>query len=350
MARSAAGEAGADAAGAPGACAVATAPGKAILFGEHFVVHGMPAVVCAIGIGVTVTAGLLPSAVRVDSPLGSYRAAGAGEGVPGGLPAPLAAVCGISMEAGRRAGTGLRVRVDSGVPLGAGLGSSSAWCVAAAGAVQAACGEAGAGPPSAAGAAEAAVRHERASFGRASGADTAACAHGGFGTYRTGGLGWRRLGAGCRVRLVVADTGQAHSTRRMVEAVSRFREESRAEFDRAAAAAGRIAARAAAALRAGDVPAIGRLMSENHTLLSGIGVSTGRADALAEAAREAGSPGAKITGAGGGGCVIALPAAGRGGEEAVAGAMRGAGAAECFAVDAGVAGLEIRMLPQAPGP
>ena len=354
MARPAAwgsGAATAAGAAATAAGAAATAPGKAILVGEHFVVHGTPAIACAIGMTVTVTAGLAPPpAVRVVSPLGTHAGDSTGAGsMPPGTPAPLKAVWRIGAEAAQRAGTGLHMTVDSGVPLGAGLGSSSAWCVAAAGAAQAACGRGAAGAPPAEGAAEAAVRHERAAFGGASGIDTSACAHGGFGTYRAGGRGWELLDAGCGMRLVVADTGQPHSTRGMVEAVSRFREERRAEFDRAAGAAAGMAARAAAALRSGDSPALGRIMSENHELLSAIGVSTGRADALAAAAVDAGSPGAKITGAGGGGCVVALPGAGEDGEARVARAMRGAGAAECLAVDAGVAGLRIRMLPRAAG-
>ena len=329
--------------------AAARAPGKAILFGEHFVVHGGPAVACAIGMGVAVRAGPLAEgavealwedgdpSVLVSSPLGEWRGdAGGGRGPPGVLPAPLAAVCRIAMSAAGRAGASLSVSVDGDVPLGAGLGSSSAWCVAAVAAVRAAIGE----ECDRDGVAEAALEAERAAFGRASGVDTAACTHGGFGVYRAGGpdAGWRPLGAG-KLRLVVADTGISHSTAEMVGAVSRFRDGNRAEFDAMAGESARIARRGEQAILGGDAAALGRCMSESHALLSRIGVSTCESDALAEAADKAGSPGAKITGAGGGGCVIALPAPGAGGEDAVMYAMMDAGAEQLFAIDAGAEGV-----------
>ena len=340
-------------AGAAGAArhATAAAPCKAILFGEHFVVHGSPAVACAVDRTVIAAAGPRRHGVRVDSPLGpACEAATLDSDMPGGVPAPLEAVCGIAMSAARRNGAGIHVSIDSGgVPLGSGLGASSAWCVAAAAAVRAAFGE----ECGAAGVASAALGAERASFGGASGVDTAACAYGGFGVYRTGGgagAGWRPAASGARLRLVVGDTGMRHSTAEMVGAVSRFRDKNRAEFAAMAGESAGIALRGEQAIGCGDIPRLGRLMSENHALLSRLGVSTGKADALAEAATGAGSPGAKITGAGGGGCVIALPGPGKEGEAEVSRAMRDAGAAGCFAADAGVAGATIRIPPRMPGP
>ena len=334
-------------AGAAGAArpAVADAPCKAILLGEHFVVHGSPAVACAIDRTVTASAGPRRRGVRVDSPLGpACEAATPDSDMPGGLPAPLAAVCHIAMSAARRRRAGLCVSIDSRVPLGSGLGASSAWCVAAAAAVRAAFGEeCGAG-----GVAAAALGAERAGFGGASGVDTAACAYGGFGVYRTGGgagAGWRPVASGGRLRLVVGDTGMRHSTAEMVGAVSRFRDKNGAEFGAMADESAGMARKAEQAICRGDVQGLGRLMSGSHALLSRLGVSTGKADALAEAATGAGSPGAKITGAGGGGCVIALPGPGKSGEEEVSRAMLDAGAAGCFAAGAGAAGASVRTPP-----
>lgn len=318
--------------------AAARAPGKAILFGEHFVVHGGPAVACAIDRHVTVSVEpLRDGTVRVDSPFKVPCEAPPGGDMPGGLPAPLAAVCHIAVSAAGRAGTGLGVGVDSELPLGSGLGSSSAWCAAAVAAVCAATGEECGEDV----VAEAALEAERAAFGRASGVDTAACTHGGFGVYRAGrpDAGWRPLGAGRPLRLVVADTGIAHSTSEMVGRVSRFRDENRAEFDMMVDESARIARHGEMAIGGGDAAALGRCMSESHALLSRIGVSIVEADALVEAAKEAGSPGAKITGAGGGGCVIALPAPGAGGEDAVMDAMKNAGSTATFATDAGARGV-----------
>ena len=323
--------------------AAARAPGKAILFGEHFVVHGSPAVACAIGRHVAATVGPLErGAVRVDSPLGGPVEAPLGEDMPGGLPAPLAAVCGMAASAAGRAGAGLHVGIDSELPLGSGLGSSSAWCVAAAAALRAALGE----ECSMDGVHAAALGAERAAFGGASGVDTAACTYGGFGSYTAGGsdAGWRPLDAGGPLRLVVADTGKIHSTAEMVGAVSKFRDENRAEFDMMAGESARIARYGERAIGGGDTTALGRLMSESHALLSRIGVSTGAADALVEAAERAGSPGAKITGAGGGGCVVALPAPGAKGVRFVVNAMLSAGAIRCFDTNAGVRGVHAHVV------
>ncbi len=320
--------------------AAARAPGKAILFGEHFVVHGSPAIACAIGRHVTATVGALErGAVRVEAPPWEPVEAPLGEDMPGGLPAPLAAVCGMAVSAADRAGAGLRVAIDSELPLGSGLGSSSAWCVAAAAAMRAALGE----ECGMDGVHAAALEAERSAFGGASGIDTAACAYGGFGSYTTGGpgAGWRPLDAGGPLRLVVADTGKIHSTAEMVGAVSRFRDENRAEFDMMANKSTKIARYGEVAIKGGDTAALGRLMSESHALLSRIGVSTDAADALVKAAEGAGSPGAKITGAGGGGCVVALPAPGSRGEDAVMKAMENAGSPLLFATGAGTKGVHV---------
>lgn len=317
----------------------ASAPGKAILSGEHFVVHGAPAIACAIGRGASASAEpLREKVVRVESQVWPACEVRLGEDMPGGLPAPLAAVCGMAVRAARGAGAGLRVAVDSRVPLGSGLGASSAWCVAAAAAVRAAVGEG----LDAAGAEAAALESERGAFGMASGIDTAACARGGFGAYSMEG-GWRPLDGAGRLRLVVADTGRPHSTAAMVAAVSSFRECNRAEFGAMADESAGISRRAEQAISGRDRSALGRCMSEGHELLSRIGVSTDAADALAAAAEGAGSRGAKITGAGGGGCIVALPGPGKDGERSVKEAMLDAGAEDCFATDAGAEGVRVRV-------
>jgi len=51
---------------------------------------------------------------------------------------------------------------------------------------------------------------------------------------------------------------------------------------------------------------LGRLMNFNHGLLESLGVSSRSLDSMVWAAREAGAHGAKLTGAGGGGCIVAL--------------------------------------------
>jgi len=60
------------------------------------------------------------------------------------------------------------------------------------------------------------------------------------------------------------------------------------------------------ALEKGDLTSLGRLMNINHGLLSSVGVSNIALERLVYAARRAGAFGSKLTGGGGGGCMIAL--------------------------------------------
>jgi mevalonate kinase len=68
---------------------------------------------------------------------------------------------------------------------------------------------------------------------------------------------------------------------------------------------GKIARRGIDALICGDYEAVGRTMTENQIMLKSIGVSCPELDALIKAAAPS-SLGAKLTGAGGGGCMVAL--------------------------------------------
>ncbi len=124
--------------------------------------------------------------------------------------------------------------------------------------------------------------------------------------------------------LLIAQGGAAPPTRVMVEGVRQRYEADPHRFGAYFARMGALAREARAALEAGDLPALGALLDENHRLLSAIGVSTPQLDRLVTAARQAGAWGAKLTGAGGGGNTIALVPPER--KEAVKKALRSAGA------------------------
>ena len=113
------------------------------------------------------------------------------------------------------------------------------------------------------------------------------------------------VGIGGPFRLLVAQVEAGADTGRMVASVAALREAH--PVARALCAdIGVLVAEAETALTAGDQAAVGRLMNLNHGLLSALGVSTARLDAAVHAARAAGALGAKLTGAGGGGCMVAL--------------------------------------------
>ena len=300
----------------------ASAPGKAILLGEHFAVHGAGALVCAIERRTRVTCGPRQGGVRIRSMYGeaTFDDARSIEGVEEHHRPVL--------HMARSAGGCLDVTIESDVPAGVGLGSSSACCVAAAGAiVKGAIGDIDS-------AISEALCAERTVFASASGADTIACAVGGVISFSC------QMHEACEVRgspsLVIAGTGKTHSTAEIVAAVRRRKEADEARFVSLCEDVNGMVADSIAALRSGDLVALGSHMRENHRCLVDIGVSDASLDRIVAAA-SATSYGAKLTGAGRGGCAIALVD-----ESNVArtlDAMRDSGATTVFRSTIGARGL-----------
>ena len=85
----------------------------------------------------------------------------------------------------------------------------------------------------------------------------------------------------------------------------RFRENNEDLFESLCTQESVLVQNALFALEKNDLAALGLLMSENQILLERIGVSTERLGLLIKEAKKT-AYGAKITGAGGGGCIIAL--------------------------------------------
>ncbi|MBK8903956.1 MAG: mevalonate kinase [Anaerolineaceae bacterium] len=127
------------------------------------------------------------------------------------------------------------------------------------------------------------------------------------------------------LRFVVADTGVRSSTKIAVGDVRRQYNEQPARFAQIFDACGRIARTARMAIETGSVTQVGQLMTENHGWLQKMTVSSSELDRLVAAALEAGALGAKLSGAGRGGNMIAL-VADDGMETAVRTALHQAGA------------------------
>ena len=292
-----------------------SAPGKVYLFGEHAVVYGEPAVPCAIERRATVTAEARDDdrlRVRADDlTLDGFTVtwggdAGARPDVD--VPTPLVeAAMGYingAVEQARDAAdaseTGFDVTIASEIPLGAGLGSSAAVVVAC---IDAATRELGVElDPQ-----EVADRAFRVEYevqdGEASRADTFCSAMGGAVHVR--GDECRRLSDVPNLPFVVGYDGGTGDTGALVAGVRALKEEYGFAAD-TVEAIGDIVRRGERALDDGDVEEVGRLMDFNHGLLSALGVSSRSLDAMVWAAREADALGAKLTGAGGGGCIVAL--------------------------------------------
>jgi mevalonate kinase len=272
--------------------------GKVILLGEHAVVFGQPALGGALRRGVRAAAS--PGPALLEVPAWGLRAA------PEGTAAADRAFAAILVATGAGAAT---VRAEPAIPARAGLGSSAALAAAVA---RALCDDEG----RVAAAVDAA---ERVSHGNPSGLDAALALHGGFGLF-TRGAGLTPLAAPV-LTLCIGETGAPRDTGALVGAVG-----ARVAADPTAAVLverlGALARAGARVLAAGDLAAFGRSLDAAQDGLARLGVSSPVIEALCTAARRAGALGAKLTGAGGGGCVIAL-APGR--EAEVLAAWRSAG-------------------------
>jgi mevalonate kinase len=188
-----------------------------------------------------------------------------------------------------------------GLPPGAGLGCSAALGVALLDAIDKALGVA----RSRAELGMRALEWERFFHGAPSGIDNAAAALGGLIRFERG-HGVSRLSGPIPLHLVVAHSGERSETKDMVAHVTRELDRqpqrTRRRFDEVSALVGQ----AESAIRRGDTRALGRHLDRNHLVLSALGLSTPKVEALREQAKLAGALGAKVTGAGGGGCIVAL--------------------------------------------
>ena len=290
-----------------------SAPGKVYLFGEHAVVYGEPAVPCAIDRRATVTATTREDdRLRVhaqDLSLDGFTVEWGGEtderpdvDVSETL---VQAAMGYVEEAIHQVRdatedpeAGFDVTIDSDIPLGAGLGSSAAVAVAA---IDAGTRELGVELTDEE-LADRAYRVEHAvQDGQASRADTFCSTMGG--AVRVEGEDCRPLEAPS-LPLTVGFDGGAGDTGELVAGVRALRER-HAVAATVVETIGDLVRRGERALREDDLETLGELMDLNHGLLAALGVSARSLDEMVWAARDAGAS-AKLTGAGGGGCVVAL--------------------------------------------
>jgi mevalonate kinase len=270
------------------------AAGKIILLGEHAVVYGRPALAAGLGLGLEVEMRAGAGGPRVESDHGAL----ADDPRPARLVAEAAAALGV-------AANGLAVRIRSELPSGAGLGSSAALAVAVLRALAAAAGRRLAPGEEL----DLARRLEAIFHGQSSGVDPAAAAQPGGGCFR-----FVRGEPPCitplRLRatlpLVVLLGERPRSTGAAVTGLRARWEADRARHERLFDEVAAVVDDGARAAEAGDLPALGRAFDRNQELLRTLGVSAPDVDALVAAARAAGALGAKLTGGGAGGAVIAL--------------------------------------------
>lgn len=274
-------------------CAIA--PGKIILFGEHFVVKGKP----ALGLAVSVYA-----KVCVDKGSGRIYSKQLGEISQGSqareaielIKTLVSKLHDCSLD-------GVDVLIDSEIPVSAGMGSSAAVSVATAFATAYYCRN---DPPDRDVVNRIAFEAEKKIHVRPSGVDNTLATYGGFVMYKSGAF--ERVGVSLppEARILVVDSRVKRSTGKVVsdvlERYSRLENVMKHIYDGGES----IVYTALDALRKGDLGTIGELMTVNHGLLWSIGASSKICDDLVHMLLEGGALGAKISGAGRGGVVIGL--------------------------------------------
>lgn len=308
----------------------ATAPGKVILFGEHAVVYGRPALAAPIThlrarAVVRQTGG--PDVALIAADLG--RAGTLATARPDN---PLAAtVRVVEQHTGRSVPPGISLTITSDIPIASGLGSGAAIAVAVIRALAIVLEL----PLSREEVSALAYKVERLHHGTPSGIDNTVIA------FEQPVYFVRRQPDNLiepfvmsrPLRLVIGDTGTRSATRDVVGDVRRRRDAAPERFETIFDACARLAEAGRAALARGDLDAAGRLMRENHDWLSLMTVSSPALDRLVAAAVEAGAKGAKLSGAGRGGNMIALVDADS--ETDVSEALLSAGAVRVFRSDIG---------------
>jgi mevalonate kinase len=274
--------------------------GKVILFNEHFVVYGIPAIASAIGSATS--ASVLPfdgegwtlEDNRNATP--GYKA--------GKLEHQNESVERILKASGIDVSKNpIRIVLEGDLVAASGVGASAASCAAMARAlsdffhlgfsddrIN-----------------ELAYEGEKAYHGNPSGIDNTAATFGGLIWFVKGEPNTiERLKLKKPVEIVMGNTGIVANTKAAVAGVRERRDEEPEKYAAIFNQAGELASRSRKALEDYDMEAVGRQMNENHELLKSIGVSCRELDLLVGLARSNGAIGAKLTGGGLGGYMVAL--------------------------------------------
>jgi len=336
---------------------IASAPGKIILFGEHFVVHGTKAILAAIDKRVTVTSTITKKpTLKINSQLGTFE-------IPMYGPSGDVTKDGVNIEMlshqipptksedfAKSAyfdsfknefipfvylvaklsnitkttnmppmlldPDGLEITIDSDIPIGVGLGSSSACCVAAAASLYALFREKTGSDTwsyltkkysfqidenETKFILSLAKDAEKTIFPDSSGADCTVCTYGGMIEYPS----IKKIDNTFDLNLLIANSMIPHNTKNSVEKVNKFKENDEERFSQLCDLETKLIGEVITVMKNNDTAAFGLKMSENQKYLEEIQVSNDTLRGMISSLKEI-SLGTKITGAGDGGCVIAL--------------------------------------------
>ena len=192
--------------------------------------------------------------------------------------------------------SGLEVTIDSDIPIGVGLGSSSACCVAAAASISELFKEL-----SSEEILNLSIEAEKTIFPDTSGADCTVCTYGGMIEYPS----IEKIGNTFDLNLLIANSMIPHNTKNSVEKVNKFKENDEERFSQLCNLENGLIDEVIIAMKNNDTTTLGLKMSENQKYLEEIQISNDTLRDMISSLNEI-SLGSKITGAGDGGCIIAL--------------------------------------------
>jgi len=276
---------------------IASAPAKIILFGEHFVVHGTKAILAAIDKRVTVTSTFTENkTIKVNSELGTLEIpiSSSYEEAKSEF-RPFIFLANKMINSNQNV-SGLEVTIDSDIPIGVGLGSSSACCVAAAASICGLFKEL-----SSEEILNLSIEAEKTIFPDTSGADCTVCTYGGMIEYPS----IEKIDNTFDLNLVIANSMIPHNTKNSVEKVNKFKENDEERFSQLCDLETKLIDEVITAMKNNDATTFGLKMSENQKYLEEIQISNDTLRDMISSLKEI-SLGTKITGAGDGGCIIAL--------------------------------------------
>jgi mevalonate kinase len=299
----------------------ATAPGKIILFGEHAVVYGRP----AIAVPVTQVRARAAVIAAPQGKPGEVRFIARDihldkniDQLPVDFPLVLA-VTGVAQTLGIRSLPALQIEITSTIPIASGLGSGAAVSVAIARALSAFLGH----PLTDSDVSAIAFQVDQRYHGTPSGIDNTVITYA-QPVFYVRGAPFEWIQPSQPFTVVIGNTGISSPTGIVVKDVNRRWQNAKSEYEKIFDSIGEITLQARNKIEQGPVEELGALMSENQAFLQKLDVSSRELDQLIAAALTAGAAGAKLCGGGRGGNMIALVKDENAAQ--VAAALRGAGA------------------------
>jgi mevalonate kinase len=276
--------------------------GKVILFGEHFVVHGVPGIVSAIDSTADAEVKKIEQGITIKDE--RKGAKGYAEEKKTQQSESIDRIL-KAMEVNPKT-VSFSIWLGGNLPGFSGLGASAASSVAIARAIAQ---ELGKKLPDGR-INEIAYEAEKAYAGTPSGIDNTAATYGGLLWFKKNMSGGPNTIEKLRVRkpveIIIGSTGIVANTKAMVEGVAERKKKNPEKYNRLFKQAEDLALTAKKALQEFNLRKVGELMNENHRLLQEIEVSCEELDYLVDLAKKQGAFGAKLTGGGGGGCMTAL--------------------------------------------